>query len=60
MKDRPFLDIFLVALMIGSVVANAWDFFFRPEHPVSSIVTGLLVLATLVVGCAHVFKKEAH
>jgi hypothetical protein len=59
MKDKAFLDIFLVVLLIGSVVANAWDFLFRPDHPVSSIVTSLLGLATLVVGCLHVFKKEA-
>jgi hypothetical protein len=59
MKDRAFLDIFLVVLLIGSAVANAWDFLFRADHPVPSIVASLLALAALVVGCLHVFKKEA-
>jgi hypothetical protein len=58
MKNRPFLDIFLVFLLVALTVANAWDFLFRADHPVSSIVTSLLAFGALVVGCAHVFKKQ--
>ena len=59
MKNKPFLDIFLVFLLVALTVANAWDFFFRAEHPLSSIVTSLLAFGALVVGFAHVFRKKA-
>jgi membrane associated rhomboid family serine protease len=58
MKNRPFLDIFLVILLVALVVANAWDFLFRADHPVASVVTSLLVFAALVAGWAHVFQKK--
>lgn len=58
MKNRPFIDIFLVFLLVALVVVNAWDFVFRADHPLSSIMTSLFALATLVVGCVHVFQKQ--
>ena len=58
MKNRPFLDIFLVFLLVALVVADAWDFVFRADHPVSSIVTSVLAFAALVAGCTHVFQKK--
>jgi len=58
MKKTPFLDIFLVFLLVALVLADAWDFVFRADHPVSSIVASLLALAALAVGCTHVFQKR--
>ena len=58
MNSRPFLDIFLMFLLVALVVANAWDFFFRADHPVSGIVTSLLALAALIAGSAHVFRRK--
>jgi hypothetical protein len=58
MKNRPFLDLFLVVLLIALAVANAWDFVIRIDHPLSSFVTSLLSFLVLVVGFTHVFQKK--
>jgi hypothetical protein len=58
MKNRPFLDIFLVILLVALVVADARVTF--PSRP-SSIKyrDKLLAFAALVGGCTHVFQKSS-
>ena len=49
MKQRPFIELFEFFLLLALLVANLWDFVLRPEHPLSSLVVVILVVAAFVL-----------
>lgn len=55
---RSFLEIFYLFLLVALFVSNAWDFVFRPDHPLSSLVVTLLVVLVVVIGHYHVLRKK--
>ena len=59
MKDRPFLEIFEFVLMLGVLVSNIWDFAFRPDHPPSSLVVSVLVIAAFALRCYRTVRSTA-
>jgi uncharacterized membrane protein len=59
MKNRPFVEMAMLFLMVALVVANVWDFLYRPEHPISSVVVIILALLVVLFGFLHVFNKKA-
>jgi uncharacterized membrane protein len=52
------LEIFYLFLLVALFVSNAWDFVFRPDHPLSSLVVTLLVVLVVVIGHYHVLRKK--
>jgi hypothetical protein len=58
MKNRPFLELFNLFLLVALLVANMWDFVFRANHPVSSLLVSLLVVMVVVVGYVNTLKKK--
>jgi len=59
MTKLPFLEIFFLFLLIALFVANAWDFLFRADHPLSSLAVSVLVVLVVVIGHYHVLRKKA-
>jgi hypothetical protein len=47
----------VLILLLAWVVANAWDFVTRPNHPVAGLLVSLLALA-VVIGVTQLFKKK--
>jgi hypothetical protein len=58
MKNRPFLELFNLFLLVALFIANAWDFIFRADHSVSSLLVSLLVVMVVVVGYVNALKKK--
>jgi len=57
MKQRPFIELFEFFLLLALLVANLWDFVLRPEHPVSSLVVVILVVAAFALRSYRTVKS---
>jgi len=57
MKRRPFIELFEFFLLLALFVANLWDFFLRPEHPLSSLVVVILVVAAFALRSYRTIKS---
>jgi hypothetical protein len=56
-EEQTILGNLWLILLLAWVVANAWYFVTRPNHPVAGLLISLLVLA-VVIGVAQLFKEE--
>jgi hypothetical protein len=58
MKNKPFLELFMLFLMVALVVSNLWSLFFEGDRSPSAILTFGLAVVLMVVGFIHSFRKK--
>jgi len=58
LRERPFLEIANLFFLVALFVASIWDFLFRADHPISSLVVGGCVVIVFVLGYVIAFRRR--